>query len=256
MLAKLFDRNKVKYPCFASPKIDGVRAIFKNGKFYSRNGHEYQGLDHLQEDLITSSINEVLDGELTVVGKSFQEGSGLIRNSSDTPDAQFHIFDIPSLKVPFMERLIAIQDIKYSTNSWIQSVHHMDCANEDVLMNFYDSCRSIGYEGAVVKPLDYQYKGTRSYDWMKLKPTETVDLKVIDLFEGKGKYKGQMGGAIVNYKGKLNKVGSGWSDSQRQRFWDSPDLILNCTIEVDFMEETDDGNMRHARFKRFRPDKD
>ena len=254
MLAKLFDVNRLKFPCFGSPKIDGVRAKFKGGKFYSRNGHEYVGLGHLIDEI--KGIDEELDGELIVHGRTFQESSGLIRNYDLTPNAEFHIFDVPTLKVPFIERLTIISDIDYVTSSCIKPVIHNPLQNKDQVMDYYDGCREIGYEGTVIKPYDYVYKGTRSYNWMKMKPTETVDLKVIDIYEGKGKYTKQMGGVEVLYKGKRNRVGGGWSDKQRNDFWCEPMDIINKTIEVWFMEETDEGNMRHARFIKFRGDKD
>jgi ATP-dependent DNA ligase len=253
MLAQLFEANRLKFPCFGSPKIDGVRAKFKNDIFYSRNGHPYIGLNHLKHQL--RGIAEELDGELTVPGVSFQIGSGWIRSNELTPNATFNIFELPTIREPFISRLAMMDDL-HEVGKDINKVSHKLLHNESEVMEFYKKCRGLGYEGAVIKPYDYIYQGTRSYNWMKMKNLNTVDLEVVGTYEGKGKYVGQMGGVIVLFKGKQNRVGGGWSDKQRKDFYDSPLLIIKKIIEIAYMEETDDGNMRHARFVGFRPDKD
>jgi len=251
MLAKLFESRRLRYPCFGSPKIDGVRAKLKNGKFYSRNGHEYVGLGHLAEEL--SEINGELDGELIVPNNTFQVSSGLIRSDDPTPNAQFHIFELPTYNGPFIERLTIMDDL-HLIGPHILKVPHICLTSETEVHSFYTDCRKIGYEGAVIKPYDYKYRGTRSYDWMKMKPKENKDVFVTDVYEGKGKYVGQLGGVIVDFNNG-NSVGGGFSDKEREVYWLNPELIIGKCIEVSYMELTDDGNFRHANFEGIREDK-
>ena len=253
MLAKLFDAKRLEFPCFGSPKIDGVRAKFKHGKFYSRNGHEYVGLDHLKEQL--KNVATELDGELTVHGKTFQESSGLIRSDNPTPDALFNLLDLPLIKERFNMRLMRMEDL-HLIGPNVLNVVHVPLNDEREVMKFYQTCRYIGHEGAVIKPWDYEYKGTRSYNWMKMKQVLSEDLVVTNIYGGKGKYAGQLGGVTVKFKGQNNDVGGGFSDQQRIDFHDHPELIIGKYIEVLYMEETDQGNLRHARFNGFRPDKE
>jgi len=252
MLAKLFEEGRVRFPCYASPKIDGVRGTKRGTKILSRNGMEYLGLGHILEEI--NALNYELDGELTIPGLSFQKSSGLIRNDSPTPNAVFNVFDIPDLEVPFKDRLSIIKDLAALCPS-VNYVPHRIVNSQDELMKYYALCRTKGYEGAVVKPIDYEYVGTRSYSWMKLKPRETVDLRVTGVYEGTGKYINMLGGVYVNYNEQSNKVGSGFSDKERSDFWEAPSMIVGKVIEVDFMEETTDGNMRHASFLGIREDK-
>jgi len=251
MLAKLFESKRLRYPCYGSPKIDGVRAKFKNGKFYSRNGHEYVGLNHLAKEL--SSIDEELDGELVVPNVTFQVSSGLVRSDNPTPNAEFHIFEIPLYKGPFIERLILMDDL-HLIGPHILKVPHFCLTRETRVYDYYAHCRKHGFEGAVIKPYNYEYTGTRSYNWMKMKPKENKDVIVTGMYEGKGKYKNQMGGVTVDFNNG-NSVGGGWSDKQRKDFWKDPSLIVGKCIEVSYMELTDDGNFRHANFERIREDK-
>ena len=253
MLAKIFDKRRVKFPCFGSPKIDGVRAIYRDGRFYSRNGHIYEGLEVLQEQL--KDIKEPIDGELTVPGKTFQEGSGLIRRSTSTPTAMFNMFELPSLDMTFRERLISLEDLNLFGDNVVWVPHRL-LYDMDQIMDYYHTCRDVGYEGVVIKPLDYEYKGTRSYNWMKMKNIISDDLVVTGVFEGEGKYVGQLGGIVVDFHGTSVRVGGGFSDSQRCNLWGIPESVIGRVAEVLYMEVTDGGSLRHPRFIQFRPDKE
>lgn len=255
MKAKLYDADHVIYPCYGSPKMDGVRAKFKNGTFYSSGGHPYKGLENLQELLKRVTIE--IDTELTVFNKSFQVGSGLIRSDDPTPDAQMHILELPTAKGTFNTRLSMMEDLFHELNNpSICSVPRSALYNEEETQEYYKNCRRLHFEGSIISPYDYEYVGTRSYRWMKLKPVKDIDTRAVDVYEGKGKYQGQLGGVVVMFEGKRNRVGGGFSDKQRKDFWANPNLIIGKMIEVHYMEKTDDGNMRHSRFFDFRPDKE
>jgi DNA ligase-1 len=114
----------------------------------------------------------------------------------------------------------------------------------------------MGFEGAVVKPYDYVYKGTRSYDWMKMKDVLSADLEVVGSFEGEGKYVGMLGGIIVDFRGTEVRVGSGFSDRTRESLWEIREYLPGRIAEVLYMEVTDTGSLRHPRFVTFRPDKE
>jgi ATP-dependent DNA ligase len=84
----------------------------------------------------------------------------------------------------------------------------------------------------------------------KVKKQETIDVVVTDIQPGAGKYVGKMGALITS----MGKVGTGFSDKQREAFNDTS--VIGRTIEVGCMEVTKDNKFRHPRFIRFRPDKD
>ena len=207
----------------------------------------------MQKEL--SNITEEVDGELVVPGVSFQVGSGWIRSDDPTPDAEFRIIELPTIKENLITRLTMMSDL-HLIGDHITYISREVLNSIDDVYRYYKTCRNAGYEGCVITPYDYEYVGTRSWNWMKMKPLGTYDTKVLDIYEGKGKYKDQMGGAIVMFNGKPNKVGGGWSDIQRKGYWEKPELIIGRMIEVHYMEETDDGNMRHSRFFDFRTDKE
>ncbi len=106
----------------------------------------------------------------------------------------------------------------------------------------YDYYCAIGYEGIMIKDIKspYQYKRTKSL--LKLKPMEQLDLEVLRVEEGTGKYEDMLGLVVVDYKGYEVGVGSGFSDDERKRFWNNPNDIIGKTIQVQFQEETQNKN--------------
>lgn len=97
---------------------------------------------------------------------------------------------------------------------------------------------SIGWEGLMIKNVDSVYEFKRSKNLLKMKLMDTIDLEVVELYEGTGKYEGMLGGVYVEYKGNKVGVGSGWNDEQRQKYWENPNEILGKTIEIAYQAET------------------
>jgi len=247
-LAKLYEPSRVSFPCFVSPKLDGIRAIYKNNNLYTRNGHVINGVDHITEQLRDSYS---LDGELLIPGLSFEESSGRLRSGDRVPDAIFHVFDSPGPD-DLHARISRIEQLDYPA---IRIVPHVRVDNSKSIMDLYHRYRQEGYEGAIVKKYDAPYYDGRNYDWMKIKNVDTHDCSVIGFFEGEGKYVGSLGGIIVDYHGVPVRVGGGFSDSLRNDIWCSKDKFLGKVAEIHAHEDTKYGSLRHPRFKGWRFDK-
>ena len=252
MLAKPLEWHRVKYPCISTVKLDGIRAIYRDGTFYTRNGKVLHGLEALAGRL---SSAPVLDGELVCPGMDFQTSSGSLRSFAETPNAQFHIIDVP--EHPSKYFLSRIADARYWVELQIDIVPWRHVHNSDDIEAHYQACLNAGYEGVVVKPMEYEYVNKRSFDWMKLKAINTVDARIVDIFEGTGKYSSSAGGVIIQMPDSevLVRVGSGFSDEQRDEIYAAPDDYIGRTIEIKYHEVTPDGSLRHPRFYRWRDDK-
>ena len=104
------------------------------------------------------------------------------------------------------------------------------------------------------------YECKRSKNILKLKVMETVDCKVIGFEEGEGRNKGKLGAMLIDYKGHVVGVGSGFSDKDREEIFNNQDKYLNRIAEIQYFEEStnkDGGiSLRFPVFKTFRFDKD
>ena len=133
------------------------------------------------------------------------------------------------------------------------SVPHYKISGESQLQTFYASSLSQGYEGVVMKQPLSLYKAGKTDKWLKLKElAEPIDLEVIDIYEGKGKYEGLLGGVVVSYNGKRVNVGGGFTDTDRVQYFAHPHLIVGKIIEVKYQEVTGDGSLRNPIFLRIR----
>lgn len=90
-----------------SRKMNGNRGTFYRGKFISRQGQEFTGLDHIKDDIIKelgdeSLIDEyVYDGELVYRndeglsdGEAFRVGTGILNSDGDKSQIKFVVFDL------------------------------------------------------------------------------------------------------------------------------------------------------------------
>lgn len=106
-----------------------------------------------------------------------------------------------------------------------------------------------GAEGWVLKRYHY-------VKWYKLKRTRTIDLVVLGVTEGKGKYENQTGalvcGAFDQY-GKLREVClcSGMTDAERVEMTSD---CIGRVCEVKYQEVASLGRLRHPIFLRWRDD--
>ncbi len=262
-LAHLYTPKKCKFPCYVSPKLDGLRSIYKWNTFFSRRGHVFRGLSYVQEEvraiLKLMPPDTVLDGELMVDGEHFDEISGQIRAFTEADNARYNIFDVPSLHdKPFFQRNQFLEhwDTQIGKEfSHITFITHTKVQDEESIHDKYEEYREYGFEGVMVKQAHSLYQSDRTYDWMKMKPTESVDCKIIGIFEGDGKYMGMAGGVIVDFNGVPVRVGSGLSDSQRAFWYQDPDEIIGRTAEILYQNVTPAGSLRHPRLKGLRGDK-
>ncbi len=219
---KLWEKNDLEGRWDITVKLDGVNATWDGEKFISRKNKPLHNVNHLEELLVPEKgeVYEVFCG-------SFKKSNSLTRRSKNNSElvTEFEMFDLEPEIDPRLY-LCALQDPTFE---------EIDSVFQAILRG--------GYEGLVLRGPN----GER----LKVKDKITLDLIVIDITEGTGRNAGRVG-ALVTSKGKV----SGMSDWLRWEFWEHGGAnIIGKMIEVECMELTEYGNMRHARFIRIRDDK-
>lgn len=265
--------TKVKYPCYIQPKLDGCRAIYKEGEFFTRKGKPFPNVNLTSHFSSLLNMRDfVLDGELYIHNTPFQKFLGSIMNESEPiPNAlKFVVYDcVPvkdweaqSCKKPYSERIRNVREVIAAVADHKKVI---DIANDEVsspkeAIDLYKKYLTLRYEGAMIKAIDGQYKWkrvtVRSGEMLKLKPFKTEDLEIIDVYEGEGKFSGTLGGIIVSGPHITpTSVGSGFSDAIRKEIWENKSKYIGKTAEIQYFEITEEKSLRFPIFKRMREDK-
>lgn len=270
-------------------KLDGVRVLALVDKdsvtLFSRNGKPLTNFTAIEEALAQNRALHtmiagrigcpvVLDGE--IVGDSFQQ---LMRQAHRKTNAQtqgmvYHIFDI----IPFAEFQFGgwnrIQSSRIELLETIRGGIEIDnclrvmpglvvdlstTEGHDVMRRYADDAVALGFEGIMIKDLSAPYECGRNSAWLKWKPTITVDLTVVDREPGTGRNKGRLGALVCegvdNGRAIRVNVGSGFSDSDRESYWTSDNVVgYVVEVEADAVTQNQDGtySLRFPRFVRFR----
>jgi DNA ligase-1 len=282
------------------PKLDGVRMLMMvipsdDGGLtticFSRNGKQFENFTHIEEQVrdnwikmvrkaATSNLSMgfVLDGE--VIGNSFQELMRQARRkeNAQAEDSVYNVFDILPLasfreghwNAQLEKRIKILEDMRPVIDNMpnVELLPHImvdldTAAGRDQLDRYAKDQVNLGFEGIMIKELQAPYICKRSTDWMKWKPTLTVDLEVIGVEEGTGRNLGRLGALVCHGvddgKEITVNVGSGFSDGDRDDYWTNRNLVIGRTAEVlcDVITQNQDGtySLRFPRFVRFRDDK-
>ena len=267
-------------------KLDGVRvlAVCRDGKveLFSRNGKQFHNFPHIISELEAVLAEKpapydcVLDGE--VMSANFQDLMKQVhrKDGKQSDDAVLHLFDF----IPLEEFLKGGWDkpqtyrsnlVKYwviENESVLKHVQYLDWEEVDLstpegnkrFVELNKAAVDGGYEGVMIKDVDAPYECKRTHAWLKAKPFIEVTLEVVDVEEGTGRNEGRLGALVCvgEDDGRMVKVncGSGFSDSDRDSFWNSRDALIKQLVEVraDAITKNQDGtySLRFPRFKTFR----
>lgn len=259
LLAHIYEPHRVSYPCYVQPKLNGVRALYQDGCFQSRDGIPWNStvLRHLWEPLksvFDPSI--VLDGELYVHGWPLQRINGAVtpvRNApnEDTIRVEYHIFDVVSFTKPFIERIkILPREVCQVSTFEALSAGHVDF--------YYNEFVKSGYEGLIYRLGDCPYtlpkqinpqrtrlkylsdQNNRVWHLLKRKDWQDDEFEIISVEEGEGKRSNMVGALVMKTRaGKVFKTGTGLSDGEAIEYFQNPPLGRFAKIK--FLVYSDEG---------------
>ena len=186
---------------FATPKFDGVRAVFIPDRgFFTRNDKPIYGLDHmaatLQEFCITRGLSFV-DGELVLAGGSFQASQSAIlaAQHDEKSNIEFHVFAVGGNFKDTQEMLKELPNFPETRIFRVES---------EAIPNTFEAvdmaCRKFteqGYEGVVLRHPDIPYYEGRSNHLLKYKFFKEADLRIVGVIDGEGRLSGTLGSLVV-----------------------------------------------------------
>jgi ATP-dependent DNA ligase len=183
MLAEDFHvfKSKVKYPCYAQPKFDGIRALKEKKLFRSRKNKAIETVSHITEEL--SNLDLVLDGELYAHGLDFQTNTELIKKKrKETLRVKYYVYDVIMNK-PYSDRLQELKRI-FSMNDckYIELVPTYTIESEKELQVLHDRLVKEGYEGIMIRHGQSPYEiNKRSKSLLKFKEMMDRAYPVVDI---------------------------------------------------------------------------
>lgn len=257
MLAVEAELEKLEYPVLVSAKLDGIRAVIKDGKVLSRS------LKPIPNKFVQSEISKFpllngLDGELIVgspVDKNcMQNTTSGVMSQDGEPDFTYFVFDYwTNPEVPYHLRFdhLSLWEVRgcfKQTKGRVKVLPHEIVHNKEQLLWFEERVLSEGFEGVMIRKRDAPYKYGRSTVkqgyLLKLKRFADSEAEVVEAEEllhnhneatldalgntvrsdhKDGKVGGDTLGALVVKDittGITFKIGTGFDATTRQELWD------------------------------------
>ena len=234
MLARDADLNLLRLPLWASPKLDGVRIIVRDGLAITRSGKPYPN-QHVQE---TFGKLEGIDGEL-ILGSPcapdvFNVTRAAVMSKGGQPQVTLYAFDCFTCPGPVEKRWQAMQEV-IAGHGHAQAVEQHKITTMAQLGQLEEQLLALGYEGLMLRRLASPYKFGRSTVsegyLLKLKRCAHDEARIVglqQLVNQHGQAEEMLGAFVVEdiKNGVRFNVGSGLNHSERQSFWQMGSAML------------------------------
>lgn len=271
--SKIPDINKISYPKWVSPKLDGIRCRMVGGMAVSRTAKLLPS-PHIQRCL--SGLHG-LDGEIMLVNDdcelihdAFNDVQSHVMAKRDHKfKFNFVVFDsFLNPEAPFHERNAEAMAIcKASNNVAVRHLTHWTVKTPEDLVDIMDNWVEMGYEGLIIRDPNGPYKNGRAtmkQEWMMKYKYFQDDEGIIVGFEelmhnadtSTHKLENQvpgdtLGKFLVRWNGKIIPVGGGEGVTQelRKQWWDNRPKLLGKPLTFKFQGLTPNGFPRFPTIK-------
>lgn len=235
------EMDKVKYPTWVMPKIDGVRGLNPYGTLLTRTLALMPNI-HTRE-LFSVPGCQGMDGELAC---GLETDDDLCRKTTSgcmsvegLPTVTWHVFDLchpGSVDKPYRERYAMLQQwVEFNHErgdlSDVQVVPYQEVKSEEEFLYWESTWLEMGYEGIIQRDPEGIYKYGKSTakqcGYTRRKPYEDTEGVLIDIFEAKE----NLNEATISAEGltkrsshQENKVGKGMSGALLVKRLDTGDI--------------------------------
>jgi len=274
-------KHRVKYPCWAQPKLNGERAGTDGDDWWTRTG-----LPHIPEVVQHIPMKAHIlggaptDGELLLTVRGTENDPipkfRLLQDTSHAiskyyPDdseyassnLQYWIFDTMDENDPFYQRNIRLDNMFASivAPGSIRRVPTYLCQDEADVMMYHSRFTKWGFEGTIIRSYDGQYKfGHRVAELQKLKDFKDGEFRIIDVTNGTGSHAECAMYVCMTTSGVTFTVNPEGELTERQRIWHDfrahSDNYVGKWLTVRYQDLTKDGIPQFAVGVAVRPERD
>lgn len=228
----------VRYPCGASPKLDGIRCVRLHSGAFSRTFKQIP--NNFVRAWIEHNIRPGNDGEIVVYSPNgtmlpFNDVQSMIMSKDgDEFSFDYFVFDhFGQPELPYVARMGNVAADKILTSKL--------CNTPEELLAIHASYVSLGYEGTIIRDLYAPYKFGRA----TLK--EGSMFKLVDHVREEGiirgftenKFHRNRIGAIVIHTDEYGsvKLGSGFDLALSKQFYDRPQDFIGRTVTFKYKKQ-------------------
>lgn len=226
--------EKINYPVYGTPKVDGVNGLVLNGQLFPRSMKKFANKQ--LNSLLSESVLGGCCFEITVGTPEERLNPDICRNTTSYTNSiekrekslTISIFDFVGetgslVDLDFLDRLGESPDILRYCNSWeedncqvfFELLEPQIIKTPEEAICFYEECLEKGYEGAIFRA-DKPYKQGRStpksQETLRMKPqpdSEAVVIGFVEAQQNNNEAKKNELGRTERSSHKENKVGNG-----------------------------------------------
>lgn len=262
MLATAAELSELRYPLYASPKLDGVRGVIVDGKLRSRSLKAFPN-PHVSA-LFSKQGLDGLDGELILGDPTakdvYRVTNGACARETGTPDVELWVFDDFNAKGGFEARLERLGRRTFDYPVMLLGQHVV--MNEQELLDYEKEQLDLGYEGLILRSPEGPYKFGRSTvkeGWMlKLKRFLDSEAEILDVEEementnekvtnelGRGQRSSHQAGLVP--KGRAGtlcvrdvsskvefRIGTGLDDADKVYYWRERHRVIGKLVKYKY----------------------
>ena len=268
MLAKLIEdyRDKLTFPIYIQPKLDGIRCIATKDGLFSRNGKRFVSIPHVYimlRSVFEKHPDAILDGELYnhQYNNNFNKIVSIVRKDKPTPEdieiakanIQYHIYDLASSDKVYSERKKDLDEVLKDVEGPIIINVETHLVNKDKdIDKWYERFIDKGYEGAIVRE-DQPYQHKRTKYLLKVKDFQDTEYEIVGFEEGIGNRKGTIGKFILKLdKDKTFKSNVKGDFEYLRLLWKHRKQYIGKMATVKYFRLTPDGIPRFPYIIKFR----
>lgn len=270
------DLHAIKnWPKYIQPKYDGICCLARDGDALSRTMKDIPN-KYIREQFAKADLHG-FHGELMLRGGDFNDIQSAIMSRDGEPDFVYYAYDVWDHEGDYASRYGALSARCLNVPEWVILAPTLLINSPEEAVKYLGQFLAEGYEGAMLRDPNSLYKQGRhtlkGEGLLKLKEFSDSEATVIGLeqrmisisggkLDERGYKKtsnkkedkmpsGDLGSLVVEWRGVVFNIGSGFTQAQREDIWKMRDII-GKTVTFQYQELSKDGVPRFPTFKGFR----